>query len=190
MSAIVGTVFFANEDFNPIQNTELTVQGGKIRSNFYILAIIFWYNFTAQIFFFLNEKRCDTELRILHSCLVLQETCSGHGVASKMDVLVVHYSGACFSNFFSMKLMTFQSKPRYCSQLITLDFLVSLGTSWLRFHCFEAWSYKWSMECFDKPRVEFRSSSLSSSLKTSSTAFSASAWLTPFLDSAWHKTCS
>lgn len=30
MSAIVGTVFCANEDFNSIQNTELTVQGEKL----------------------------------------------------------------------------------------------------------------------------------------------------------------
>lgn len=85
--------------------------------------------------------------------------------------------------------MTSHWKPRYWSHRIILDFLVSLGTSWPRSHCFEAWAYRWSMECLDKPVLDFWSPSLSPSLKTSSTAFSASAWLTPFLDSAWHNNC-
>lgn len=58
-----------------------------------------------------------------------------------LDVPVVHYGEfwSCMSSFFSMKLMTFQSKPRYWSHRTILDFLVSLGTFWPLNHCFETW---------------------------------------------------
>lgn len=58
-----------------------------------------------------------------------------------LDAPFVHYGGfcSCLSSFFNMKLMTFQSKPRYWSHRMILDFLVSLGTFWPLNHCFEAW---------------------------------------------------
>ena len=102
----------------------------------------------------------------------------------------VHYGESCLSNFLNIKLMTSQSKPRYWSQRTILDFLVCLGTFWHRSHCFEAWKYSWSMRCFDKLILNLSSPSLPFSLKTSSTAFCASTWLTPFLNSAWHRNCT
>lgn len=84
--------------------------------------------------------------------------------------------------------ITSQLKPRYWSHRMILDFLVSLGTSWPRSHCFEAWTNKRSIESFDMPWLDPRNpSAFSPSWKTNCIAFSASTSLTPLLERAWFK---